>query len=293
MPPLKEQTAGFGRVPLRAHAAPTHSVGTTHGIHPDDTPYLTDERPMHGDEDDTLYTTRLPTSTRRYTAPAAQTQPRTMIRVTRHQAPPPPLQRASRTQAPVHQHRAQPFALSQPTPPRLPLLWSIGLGMLLALLVFLAFSGLVHWWQAVQETWQYGYPRTYQCDANVGHGGVSHFTVENLSGHIIITQVLPGDLSHSKVYTGPVFSGPDVDQELATISFRDVNGDHSPDMIIAVGTGRYLLINTHTGFRPSTSADKITMRNFVRCWLLRNKKSYCIVCSLLCSWTGLSGSVIS
>jgi hypothetical protein len=95
----------------RAHADSTdaarHSVGTSSGLHPEDRPYLTDERrpineqAVYADEqnDDRLYDVRVPTSARRYAAPTTQA-PRTVMHVTRHQGPP-PIQQTSRAFNPL------------------------------------------------------------------------------------------------------------------------------------------------------------------------------------------------
>ena len=206
------------------------------------------------EKDDALYTTRVPRSARRY-APAT-TPPCTIVHVTRHAGPPPPIKPASRNQAPAYDESEQA--------PLRQRLWRlhpsvyIGLSMLVMLIGWIALSSFSQWWQNEQETLHYGYPRTFQIDANVRHGGISHFTVENLDGHIIITEVEVSDLAQVHVYLGPVFSGVGADLQPATISFEDVNGDGYPDMIIAVGAERSVLVNTHTGFRPATTTDTIT-----------------------------------
>jgi hypothetical protein len=268
--PLREQPGVPARfAPLRAHRpdaqtqeASRHAVGTSSGLHPEDRPYLTDEhqpinrQPVsHDDEDDDrLYDTRLPTSARRYAAPTTMPA-RTVMRVTRHQGPPPPIQRASRVQAPAYEEPQQ-APISQRNGRVHPTVY-IGVAMLIMIVGWMALSSLLQWWQVQQDTWHYGTPRTFQIDADVRHGGSSHFLVVNLHGHILITEMQVDALQKTKVYTGPVFSGAGTDLEPATISFQDVNGDGYPDMIIAVGTGRYLLINDHHGFRPATSTDTI------------------------------------
>jgi hypothetical protein len=207
------------------------------------------------EDNDTLYNTRLPTSTRRY-APTT-TPPRTSMRVTRHEGPP-PIRRASRTkaQAPVYAEPEQVSTrLQEKRHPHL--LVFVGLAMLAMVIGWIVFSSLAHWWQNEQETLHYGYPRTFQVDADVRHGGISHFTVENLDGHILIIEIEVSNPANAHIYVGPVFSGAGADLQPATLSFEDVNGDGYPDMIIAVGAGRYILINDHTGFRPSTATDTI------------------------------------
>ncbi len=251
----------------RAHANTTgaarHSIGTSSGLHPEDRPYQTDERqpvnrqPVYAEDenDDRLYDVRLPTSARRYAAPTTTT-PRTVMRVTRHQGPP-PMQRASRVPCPASEEPQQ--APMQQSRRRLHPTIYIGAAMLIMLGGYVLVSSLLQWWQVQEDTWHYGYPRTFQIDADVRHGGISHFIVVNLHGHIIITEMQENALQKTKVYAGPVFEGAGTDLAPATISFQDVNGDGYPDMIIAVRTGRYLLINDQSAFRPATPADKVTM----------------------------------
>ncbi|HLG65074.1 MAG TPA: hypothetical protein VKY19_24265, partial [Ktedonosporobacter sp.] len=172
-------------------------------------------------DDEALYTRRTPSSVRRYatTFPTSM-QPRTAIRVTRHQGPP-PMQRASRLAAAEPQTRPA----RRQTQWRLHWLACVGLGMLATLMLAGVLSPLWHWWQGEQDSLQYGYPRTFQCDQDVRHGGMSHFLAENLHGHIFIIEMQPGDLAKTKLYQGPTLFGPQPDLQPVTLTFADVNGD--------------------------------------------------------------------
>src|SRR5579885_1068283 len=129
-------------------------------------------------DDDALYTRRTPSSVRRYaTTFPTSVQPRTEIRFIRHQGPP-PMQRASRLSAAEPQTRPARRKAHW----RLHWLNSVGLGMLATLMLAGILSPLWHWWQGEQDSLQYGYPRTFQCDQDVRHGGMSHFLAENLHG---------------------------------------------------------------------------------------------------------------
>ncbi|MBA2395774.1 MAG: hypothetical protein H0V70_23860 [Ktedonobacteraceae bacterium] len=258
---MREQQAVHTNIPRRTHrpdvqiqGASRHHVGTSSGIHPEDRPFLTNERqPTNrqptfddGEDDDALYRTRLPTSARRY-APAT-TPPRTIMRVTQHQGPP-PMQRASRThtQAPINRRmwRLHPSVY-------------VGLAMLVMLIGWIALSSFAQWWHVQQDTLHYGTPRTFQIDADVKHGGLSHFTVENLNGHIVIYELVETNMEKTHLYLGPILSGAGADLQPATVSFVDLNGDGYPDMVISIGNGRYVLINDHSAFRPVNSSDHIS-----------------------------------
>ena len=101
----------------------------------------------------------------------------------------------------------------------------------------------------------YGYPRTFQTDANVGHGGVSHFIVVNVRGVIEVVEI-PGNPSTTNqphLYIITHFAGQGADLLPATISFTDVNGG-KPTMIVTVYNStnptEYILFNNGTTFVP-------------------------------------------
>src|SRR5579875_1631603 len=128
------------------------------------------------DDDDALYETRSHTSTRQY-APTSKAAPKhTIMRVTHHDVP----LRASLRQAPTQEHEQDaPIRRQLPAPRqrrRVHWLTQVGVGMVLMLVLYLAGSAVYSWGIVQYNDLRYGYPRTYQCDANVGHGGVSHFT---------------------------------------------------------------------------------------------------------------------
>ena len=78
-----------------------------------------------------------------------------------------------------------------------PLLW-LGLGMILALLMWYGLSNLAAWWQVHQNDVNYGRPRTVQYDVVVGHNDDSahptHIIAINLNAHIIIIEIPGGDV---------------------------------------------------------------------------------------------------
>ena len=216
-----------------------------------------------------IYTTPSHSNVRRYDryVPTVAA-PRTVTRVTYHHAS--PIQRASlrqpyttsaqtHTQEPVTQ---QPMTLSAPQSPwkRAHWLTYVGGGMAIAFVLLALFSWASNWVSQQWEYAHYGYPRTYQADADVKHGGISHFLVENLNGRVIIYELHPDHLADSKVYQGPILEGAGVDQYPATIRFADVNRDGLPDMLISFHDIHAVLINANGGFRPATPADKITLK---------------------------------
>src|SRR5258706_12618358 len=84
----------------------------------------------------------------------------------------------------------------------------------------------------------YGYPRTFQVDANVGHGDnnfpVSHFIALNLNGRIEVIEIPQGDAEklqpHLYLIARLAMQGSDLVP--VTVSFGDMNGDGKPDMLV-------------------------------------------------------------
>jgi hypothetical protein len=210
---------------------------------------------------------RFPNSVRRY-GPVQPASPRTVMRVQYYKSEVP--LRASRTQTQDYRPpepeprtmRPQPEPQRRTTAPRprpgsLPRLhWLVYVGgaMFIMLIGWMALSEFANWWQTTQDTLHYGYPRTYQTDAVVGHADSpqrpSHFLALNLHGHIRIIEFPGGDATKAKVYIGPDLLGPGQDLEPVTLSFKDTSGDGKPDMIVTVGTEHYIYHNTGNAFAP-------------------------------------------
>lgn len=130
------------------------------------------------------------------------------------------------------------------------LLW-VGLAMFSMLVGWYALTALGNWWQTTQDDWQYGRPRTFQIDANVGHGTASHpdshFIVQNLDRKIIVIEIPGDDPTHARIYIGPTLIGPGEDLTPVTLSFEDVNGDGRLDFVIHVGGSTFIFLNQKDG----------------------------------------------
>jgi hypothetical protein len=122
---------------------------------------------------------------------------------------------------------------------------------------------LFNWWQVWQDDLHYGRPRTFQIDAVVGHNDSdahpSHFVAINLDRHVQIIEFPGGDSSKAKIYIGPVLVGDGQDLAVVTLSFKDVNGDGKPDMIVSVQSSRFVFINDNGAFRPGRPGENVQL----------------------------------
>ena len=169
----------------------------------------------------------------------------------------------------------QPRISAAPVREKLKLKWRpnwmfyVGMGMIAALVLWLLGSSVVAWGQRVYNDWHYGYPRTFQTDAIVGHNNdnrthPSHFVAMNLNRQVIVIEIPAGDPSKSVSYVAPIYiSGSGGDLAPVTLEFRDVNRDGKADMIVHVwlpGQNQvFVFINDGSRFRPSNGNDHITI----------------------------------
>ncbi len=140
--------------------------------------------------------------------------------------------------------------------------WYLGLGMLAMLILWIVGASALTWWQGYQDDLRYGHPRTYQTDARVGHNDAttpSHFIALNLNHRVEVVEFPGGDATQAKVYLGPTLIGPQSDLDIVSVSFKDVNGDGKPDLILSVNDTKYLYINENGAFRTLHAGEHITM----------------------------------
>ncbi len=268
-----------------------HQAGRYTGLHPEDRPRTTTETRFQqqirrqsppsvqyqyddggGSEDDpALYDTRLPTSARRYQMPVTQ-GPKAVVRYHHQRQPVPP--RRSRTTpddppvSPYRQQTTQPYqAPPQPTQAQARRQWHwsvyVGLTMLVGLTLYVLDLCAVTWWNGYQDDAHYGRPRTFQCDAQIGHDDMhipSHFIALNLHKHVEVIEFPGGDATKAKVYIGPTLIGDGQDLTPVTLEFKDLNADNTPDMIVHIGKdARYVFLNDNGQFRPVRPSDNVTV----------------------------------
>jgi len=211
--------------------ASRHYAGSSHAIHPEDQPYVTDERGSG------LVSSRVPARATSAIDEGLADRP---------------------THTSARRYRGSTMTAEQQTAPiarrprRRPLHGSvyIGLTLLCMLVGFVLFSALTTWWQHTDDYLHYGMPRTYQMDAVVGHqdsaAHPSHFLALNLGGHLSVIEMQGGDLSKTVIYAGPVIYGQGADLVAVTLSVaHDQQG--KPELILHYQNNEVILYNGKDG----------------------------------------------
>lgn len=142
--------------------------------------------------------------------------------------------------------------------PRVHWLFSAGLGMLAMLVLMVGGIWSVNAWDTHQVDATYGFPRTWQTDQVVGHDHDSplhktHFTFENLNGHIFFVEIPAGDIAKAKIYAVSALVGDDAANWPVTAEFKDINGDGRIDILIHIQDQTIIYLNGGTGFLPQPS----------------------------------------
>ncbi|HEU5376153.1 MAG TPA: hypothetical protein VFV38_11980 [Ktedonobacteraceae bacterium] len=110
-------------------------------------------------------------------------------------------------------------------------------------------QAVVPWWIGVQNQWNYGTAHITQLDADVGHGGMSHFIAEYTKGEIVIIELSYANPNNYHIYT---MNGMLSSQEKPVVMLSTARDTHTGriDLIIDVqGRGfQTVLYNTGSTF---------------------------------------------
>jgi hypothetical protein len=123
------------------------------------------------------------------------------------------------------------------------------LGFLLVLVIYFGWMRIVKpFVDSVEMQWHYGDIPTYHLDADVGHGGVSHFLSFIWHGEILVVEVNPKYEVH--LYRCGSLIVDESQKLVIAMDVADVNNDGKPDLLVHVQGQRasIVLLNTGTGF---------------------------------------------
>jgi hypothetical protein len=258
--PTKEQLEYAARRQAQYEADPSYS-GHSAGLHPEHRPYISTDKPatLYDDadyeleEDESYYTTRLPTSARRYQGYAVSPEEVYQSGNTRYhvryvdvpkrksrQLPPP-----NQPERYIEEVAALPERTKQGR--RLhPVAW-FGLFCVLLIVGWIGLNFVSSWYQGVQNDWTYGQQRHFELDVVVGHSDSSahpsHFTAENDNGQIIVIELPGGNVAKAKIYQIETVPG-NAGNPPVKLSFQDMNGDGKPDMLVEIGDSNAVIYVT-------------------------------------------------
>jgi len=142
----------------------------------------------------------------------------------------------------------------------------VGLGMVVALILWIIGSVVLAWGIQRYYDFHYGNPRTYQVDQVVGQGRdspthPSHFIVINYNHQAIVIQLRAGDPAKAITYTTAIYN--DNGEAPITLEFRDVTGDGKLDMIIHIHLLNQeqitVFINNGEQFIPANDSDHMKL----------------------------------
>ncbi|GAC1623051.1 MAG: hypothetical protein NVS4B7_14410 [Ktedonobacteraceae bacterium] len=163
----------------------------------------------------------------------------------------------------VERHSDQLPPVDEFRRPRVHWLFFVGMVMFIMVIGWVVLTLLASWWQVTLDDWHYGRPRTYQVDQVVGHNdsaaNPSHFVAFNLNRHVQVIEFPGGDSSKAKIYIGPTLIGSGQDLAVVTLTFKDVNNDGKPDMIINIGDNHFVFINDNGQFRPTHPGENVQL----------------------------------
>lgn len=210
------------------------------------------------EDDDSYYTQRhVGTSVRRYQQPRPTGQRNTDANALVPQGS--AISRIDAFGRPVIRQGNREYVMVPANTKRWRIHWMVYVGLTMMLMIFgwMALSAVGNWWTNWRNYTDYGYPRTYQTDAVVGHDDSpqhpSHFIFMNLNGRAIVIEFPGGDPSKAIDYVGATLFGTNPSYIPATGRFYDANGDGKVDMEIDYGGDNQIWLNNGSKFLPPGS----------------------------------------
>lgn len=223
-------------IPPRSSASkevPFHRAGHSIHHHPEDAPYLTDQRKTVVVDDAQGYPDY----------PTLPKRPRTSS----YYVP------TTDKQQVIRQGNRELVIREGKPKRRVHWLFVFWIGALAMLAFYLLYTWGSAWWNDHQLYATYGFPRTYQTDAVVGHSDgpdhPTHFIFLNLNAHVLIIELPGGDPSKARMYSGPIIFDDNPTSVPVTGKFKDI-GNGKMDMIVHIGHEQIIYLNDGTQFKP-------------------------------------------
>ncbi len=203
------------------------------------------------EEDESYYTTRLPTSTRRYQVSPEEVYQSGDTRYHVRYVDVPPRKSRLAQLPPGRERHTAAYEVSPQRGGRLgrrlhPLAW-LGIFGIFLVLGWFGLNAFTTWYQGVQDDLTYGTQRHFEINAVVGHNDSpqhpSHFTAENNNGQMIVIELPGGDVTKAKIYQIETVPG-NAGNPPVKLMFQDMNADAKPDMIVQIGDGSTMIYLT-------------------------------------------------
>jgi hypothetical protein len=132
-------------------------------------------------------------------------------------------------------------------------------GLLAVIAIYVLVGALVGWAQVRLDDLRYGWPRTTQMDAVVGHesnGQPTHFMAMNLNRQVLVLEIVGGDPNTVRSLPGPYLFGAGEDLTPVTMAIQDVDNDGLPDLLLDVRRERIVYLNRDGAFRLPTTDEQ-------------------------------------
>lgn len=258
----EQQAFSYPQQQVRAAHYPqgsSHRAGHYAGIHPEDAPYSTGDGIAEEEQDGAFYEERPHTSVVRYDRPGGVAQQTRYDYELRPEILPSVRRRASaatQTKTTAHASAAQAAPAKQQRRIRVHWLSFVGIGAIIALLLWFGFTELGAWWQTTKDDQTYTQAfRTFSVDAVVGHNHdspekPSHFIVQNDHRHIIIIELPANDSGKAMIYSGPTLLGDGEDRTPVTLTFERNEQSGLVDMVLHIYDQTITYTNNGVKFVP-------------------------------------------
>jgi hypothetical protein len=128
-------------------------------------------------------------------------------------------------------------------------------GMFLSALIVWCYTSLIFpTWDHVQDALHYGDARVSQLDADVGHGGMSHFLALYRNGQAIVIEFPDNENpTRTRIYSERIGQGTDPTRRVVTLSVQVMDGKRNLLIFVQDVTVPIVLYNTGTAFETTAA----------------------------------------